>query len=88
MELGDGICGVDEITWLPGKTQPADPADSVLQGPAELPGVFHGLDMILGFFALHLHGRRRWYYLVVERILGYWGKEGDWLNRVISKTRN
>ena len=38
--------------------------------------------MILGFLALHLHGRRRRYYLAGERILGYRGKEGDQLNRV------
>ena len=82
MELGDGIGGVDKIPRLRGKTRPADPADSVLQGPTELPGVFHGLDMIFGFFALHHHGRRRRYYLAGVRILGYRGKEGDWLNRV------
>ena len=43
----------------------------VIQGPTELPGVFHNLDMVLRFLALHLH-RRRWrYYLAGERILGY-----------------
>ena len=82
MELGDGVGGVDEIPRLPGETRPADPADSVLQGPRELPGVFHGLDMLFGFFALHLQWRRRRYYLAGERILGYRGKEEDRLNRV------
>ena len=82
MEPGDGVGGVDEIPWLPGETRPADPADSVLQGPPELLGVFHGLDMVFGFFALHLYGRRRQYNLAGERILGYRGKEGDRLNRV------
>ena len=71
MELGDGVGGVNKIPRLPGETQPADPADSVLQGPTELPGVFHGLDMVLGFLALHLDGRRRRYYLAGEQILGY-----------------
>ena len=72
--------GVVEPSLCPGSS--ADPADSVLQGPTELPGVFHGLDMIFAFFALHLH-RRGWRYcLAGERILGYWGKEGDRLNRV------
>ena len=73
MEPGDGIGAVDKITRLrlPGETRPADPADSVLQGPTELLGVFHGLDMVLGFLALHLHGRRRRYYLAGEQILGY-----------------
>ena len=82
MEPGDGVGGVDEIPRLPGNTWPADAADSVLQGPTELPGVFHSLDMILRLLALHLHGRRRWYYLAAERILRYRGKEGDRLNRV------
>ena len=82
MEPGDGVGCVNKIPRLPGETQPADPADSVLQGPTELPGVFHGLNMILGFFALHLHRGRRRYYLAKERILGYRGKEGDRLNRV------
>ena len=82
MEPGDGVGGFDEIPQLPGETPPADPADSVLQGPTELPGVFYGLDMIFGFFALHLHGRRRRYYLAGEQILGYRGKEGDRLNWV------
>ena len=59
MEPGDGFGGVDKIPRLPGETRPADPVDSVLQGPTELPGVTHGLDMLLGFLALHLHGRRR-----------------------------
>ena len=82
VEPGDGVGGVDKIPRLPGETRPADPAVSALQGPMELPGVFHGLDMILRFLALHLHGRRRWYYLAGERILCYRGKEGDRLNRV------
>ena len=82
MELGYGVGGVDEIPQLPGETRQADPADLVLQSPTELPGVFHGLDMILGSFALHLHGRRWRYYLAGERILSYRGKEGDRLNRV------
>ena len=82
MELGDGIGGVDKIPQLPGETRPADPADSVLQGPTEVLGVFDSLDMIFGFFALYLH-RSGWrYYLAGEQILGYRGKEGNWLNRV------
>ena len=80
MEPGDGIGGVDEIPWLLGETRPADPADSVLQGATELLGVFHSLDMIFGFFTLHLHGRGRRYYLARERILGYQRKEGDRVN--------
>ena len=71
MEPGDGVGGVDKIPWFLGETQPADPADSVLQGPTELLGVFHALDMVLVFLALHLHGRRRRYYLARERIIGY-----------------
>ena len=82
MEPGDGVGGVDEIPWLPGETRPADPADSVLQGPMELMGVFHSLNMVLGFFALHLRGRRQWYYLAGEWILGYRREEGDRLDRV------
>ena len=82
VEPGDGVGGVDEIPRLSGETRPADPADSVLQGPTELLGVFHRLDMVFGLFALHLHGRRRRYYLAGERIFGYRGKEGDRLNRV------
>ena len=34
------------------------------------------------FLALHLHWRRRRYYLAGERILGYRSKERDRLNRV------
>ena len=82
VEPGDSVGGVDEIPWLLGETWPANPVNSVLQGPTELLGVFYGLDMIFGFFALHLHGRRWQYYLAGEQILSYWGKEGDRLNRV------
>ena len=71
MEPGDGVVGVDKIPRLSGETRPANPADTVLQGPTELLCVFHGLDMVLGFLALHLHGRRRRYSLAGERILGY-----------------
>ena len=38
--------------------------------------------MVFGFFTLHLHRRRRRYYLAGQRILGYRGKEEDRLNRV------
>ena len=38
--------------------------------------------MVLGIFDLHLHGRRWRYYLAGERILGYRGEEGYWLDRV------
>ena len=82
MEPGDGVGAVDEIPRLPGETRPADPVDSVLQCPTELTGLFHGLNMVLGFFALHLHGRRRRYYLAGEQILGYREEEGDRLDRV------
>ena len=82
MEPGDGVGGVDKIARLPGETGPANPADSVLQGPTELPEVFDGLDMVYGFFALHLHGRGPRYYLAREQILGYRGKQGDRLNSV------
>ena len=82
METGAGVGGVNEIPRLPGETRPADPADSVLQGPTELPGVFYGLDILFESFGLHLHGRRRRYYLAGEQILGYRGKEGDQLDRL------
>ena len=70
MEPGDGVGGVDEIPRLLGEIWPPDSADWVLQGSTELPEVFHGLDMIFGFFALHLHGRRRRYSLAGERVFG------------------
>ena len=82
VESGVGVGGVDQIPRLLGETRPADPADSVLQGSTELPEVFYDHNMILGFFALHVHERRRRYYLAGQQILGYGGKKGDWLNRV------
>ena len=82
MEPGDGVGGVDIVPQLLGETRPADPVDSVLQGPTNLPDAFHGLDMVLGFLALQLHGRRRRYYLAGEQILSYRSKERDRLNTV------
>ena len=82
MEPGDSVGGVHKIPWLLGETQSANPADPELQRPPKVPEVFYGLDIVFGFFALYLHGRRRRYYLASKRILGYWEQEGDQLNRV------